>query len=78
MCLLDQKRHCFRVLFDRSLTGHVVSDVLANSVKVWGAIGGSVLGTVLFTHYISGLALLLKAHGVAYHFYVDDAQFYSK
>ena len=37
---------------------------------------GSVLGPVLFTMYISSLASLLEAHGVVYHFYADDTQFY--
>ena len=37
---------------------------------------GSLLGPVLFTIYMSSLASLLEAHGVGYHFYADDTQFY--
>ena len=37
---------------------------------------GSVLGPVLFTVYTGTLAFLLEAHGVSYHFFVDDTQLY--
>ena len=30
----------------------------------------------MFVIYISSLPSLLSAHGVAYHFYADDTQFY--
>ena len=44
--------------------------------EIWGATGLSVSGPLLFVIYLSGLSSLLFAHGVAYHFYADDTQFY--
>ena len=38
---------------------------------------GSVLGSLLFVNYVSGLSLLLSTHGVAYHFYEDDTDYFS-
>ena len=37
---------------------------------------GSVLGPILFCIYILELAWILYKHGISYHFYADDTQFY--
>ena len=37
---------------------------------------GSVLGPILFCIYILELAWILFKHGISYHFYADDTQFY--
>ena len=42
----------------------------------YGVLQGSVLGPVLFTVYTGTLAFLLEAHGVSYHFFVDDIPLY--
>ena len=38
---------------------------------------GFLLGPSLFTIYVRGLASLLDAHDVIYHFYADDGYFYN-
>ena len=51
--------------------------IRTNNPPVWcPALGGSVLGPVLFRVYTGTLAFLLEAHGVSYHFFADDTQLY--
>ena len=37
---------------------------------------GSVLGPILYLLYTAPLAEIIQSHGLVYHFYADDAQFY--
>ena len=37
---------------------------------------GSVLGPILYLLYTAPLAEIIKSHGLVYHFYAEDAQFY--
>ena len=54
-----------------------IDGVMSDAVPLQcGVPQGSLLGPVLFTIYTSSLAFLLVAHGVKYHFYADDTQFY--
>ena len=63
-------------LTDRSQTVVVGGSMSAQVTLRFGVPQGSVLGPVLFSVYIGGLVALLEAHGVKYHFYADDTQFY--
>ena len=63
-------------LTDRSQTIVVGGSKSAQAALRFGVPQGSVLGPVLFSVYIGGLVQLLEAHGVNYHFYADDTQFY--
>ena len=54
-----------------------IDGVMSDAVPLrYGVPQGSLLGPVLFTIYASSLASLLAAHGVNYHFYADDTQFW--
>ena len=54
-----------------------IDGMMSDAVPLqYGVPQGSLLGPVLFTIYTSSLASILDAHGVKYHFYADDTQFY--
>ena len=44
---------------------------------MWGTTRLSFGSSVVY-FYVRSLALLLDAHGIVYHFYADDTQFYIK
>ena len=62
------KDRCQRVTIRQSIS--------ESKPLLYGVPQGSVLGPVLFILYTSGLANLLEAHRVNYHFYADDTQIY--
>ncbi|GFR61971.1 reverse transcriptase-like protein [Elysia marginata] len=50
--------------------------VSSSTCLQFGVPQGSVLGPVLFTLYTAPLSDIIKAHGMAFHLYADDTQFY--
>ena len=79
MGLIDSALRYMNSYLSGRLQRVVVGEAMSDPVPLGcGVPQGSVLGPILFSIYISSLKSLLQAHGVAYHFYADDTQFYIK
>ena len=54
-----------------------VNDMSSTSYLIeQGGLQGSVLGPVLYSLYVSPLGDIARSHGLSFHFYADDNQFY--
>ena len=72
---------CALILIRSYLTGRSqrvkVGELRSDPVTLhFGVPHGSVLGPILFTLYTCPLGQIFKAHGLMYHLYADNSQFY--